>query len=163
MEVGRLDFEADNYGTELEQVMQCLATGQVFTERDIQSTTGLPTKSLNYALPKLEGLGYIKSKRLGASKYYLKVMHPSPQEWFTIDEAADQLRVSRRTVYQLVQKKQLTAYRVGRGGHRRFKLEDLNALMQREDDGELSVMSLEADPVLVELWDNKKDARYDTI
>ena len=164
MEVGRLDFEAGNPGNELDQVYRCLPNDRALTEGEIQSATGLTTKLLNYALPKLEELGCIKSKwPTPAAKHYLKVMRPSPQQWFTIDEAADHLRVSRRTIYQLVQERQLTSHRVGRGGHRRFKLEDLSAAMQREDVGEFSGLTAAADPVLAELWDNEKDAQYDTI
>ena len=163
MEVGRLDFEAGNPGNELDQVYRCLPNDQALTETEIQSATGLSTKSLNYALPKLEEMGKIKSQWLGEANHYLKVMRISPQEWFTIDEAAEHLRVSRRRIYKLVQEQQLTSHRIGKGGHRRFRLEDLNSSMQMEDVGELSVMSAEADPVLAELWDNEKDARYDTL
>ena len=163
MEVGRLDFEVGNPGNELDQVYRCLPNDRALTESEIKLASGLSTKSLNYALLKLEEIGKIKSQWLGATNRYLKVMRISPQEWFTIDEAAEHLRISRRTVYQLLQEKQLTSYRLGRAGHRRFKLEDLNAAMQREDVAELPSMSAEADPVLAELWDNEKDAQYDTI
>ena len=163
MEVGTLDFEAGNPGNELDQVYRCLPNDRALTESEIRLASGLSTKSLNYALSKLEEMGKIKSQWLGASNRYLKVMRVSPHEWFTIDEAADHLRVSRRTIYQLVQEKQLTSYRVGRAGHRRFKLEDLSAAMQREEVGEISSLTAVADPVLAELWDNEKDAAYDAL
>ncbi len=85
------------------------------------------------------------------------------QQWYTIEESANYLRVSSRLVYQLVQEGQVTAYRVGSGGHRRFKREDLDAVMHREDEPDMSVLTARDDPVLAELWDNERDAEYDKL
>jgi len=85
------------------------------------------------------------------------------QQWYTIEESASYLRVSSRLVYQLVQEGQVHAYRVGSGGHRRFKQEDLDAVMHREDEPEKSALTARDDPVLAELWDNERDAKYDTL
>ncbi|MHB1414784.1 MAG: helix-turn-helix domain-containing protein, partial [Chloroflexota bacterium] len=57
-------------------------------------------------------------------------MAEQPQTWFTIDEAADYLRVSRRTIYKLVQDGRLCAYVLGRERHRRFKHEDLDQVLR---------------------------------
>ena len=88
---------------------------------------------------------------------------PPVQEWYTIDEAASHLRVSRRTIYQLLDQGKLACYRVGEGGHRRFKREDLERVMHRDSEGEVYAMNAAADPVLAELWDNEKDAAYDRL
>ena len=85
------------------------------------------------------------------------------QQWYTIEESGNYLRVSSRLVYQLVQEGQLTAYRVGSGGHRRFKQEDLEAVMHREDEPEMNALTARDDPVLGELWDNETDAEYDKL
>ncbi|MBI3977170.1 MAG: helix-turn-helix domain-containing protein [Chloroflexi bacterium] len=53
-------------------------------------------------------------------------MTTSSQEWFTVEEAAAYLRVSRRTVYKLVEEGRLPAYRIGAERHRRFRREDLD-------------------------------------
>lgn len=163
MEVGREDFEAGVYGNALDLVMQSLSKGQPLTEQEIQSGTGLETKSLNLALAKLQERGRIERKWLGASAYYVAIKSAPHQEWYTIDESASYLRVSRRTMYQFIHDGQVAAYRVGSRGHRRLKLDDLERLMQLEDSEDLQTMTAAADPVLAELWDNEKDAAYDRI
>ena len=163
MEVGREDFEAGHYGNSLQLVMQCLPDDKAWTERQIQEETGLDAKSLNYALPNLEQLGYIQEKWLGGAKHYCKVLHPLPQEWYTIDEAANFLRVSRRTIYQLIEQGELACYRVGKVGHRRFRRGDLEGAMSQEGGRGVYAMNAASDPVLAELWDNEKDAEYDLI
>lgn len=87
-------------------------------------------------------------------------MPAEPQDWYTIEEAAEYLRVSRRTMYHLVKERQLTAYRVGAKGHKRFRHEELDQVMKKEDVFPYT-MTANADPVLAELWDNDKDAEYD--
>ena len=163
MDVGREDLEAGVYGDALERVMQSLSNGQPLTEKQIQSETGLENKSLNVALAKLQERGRIEQRWLGPSAYYVAIMAAPRQEWYTIDESASYLRVSRRTMYQLIHDGQLAAYRVGTGGHRRLRLDDLERLMRLEDSEELQAMTAAADPVLAELWDNEKDAEYDRI
>ena len=163
MEVGREDFEAGHYGNSLQLVMQCLPNDKAWTERQIQAQTGLDIKLLNYALLNLEKLGYIEEKWLGAEKHYCKVIRASPQEWYTIDEAADYMRLSRRTIYQLIEQGELACYRVGKGGHRRFKKGDLEGVMRKEGGRGIYAMNAASDPVLAELWDNEKDAEYDLI
>ena len=163
MDVGREDFEAGVYDNALERVMQSLSSGQPLTERQIQSETGLETKSLNFALVKLQERGRIERKLLGASAYYVAIKASPRQEWYTIEESASYLRVSRRTMYQLIHDGQLAAYRVGIGGHRRFRLDDLERVMHGEETEFIEAMTAAADPVLAELWDNEKDAAYDRI
>ena len=51
------------------------------------------------------------------------------QEWYTINEAAQYLRVTRRTIYRFIEKGQLPTYRVGVGGHRRFRHKDLERIL----------------------------------
>ena len=161
MEVGREDFEAGHYGNSLQLVMQCLPNDKAWTEGQIQAETGLDTKILNYTLAKLKELGYIEQKWLGASVHYCKVMPVSAQEWYTIDEAANRLRLSRRTIYQLIEQGELPSYRVGKGGHRRFMREDLDRVMRKERGRAIYAMNATSDPVLPELWDNERDAEYD--
>ena len=52
------------------------------------------------------------------------------QQWFTVDEAAKYLRISRRTVYKLVKDGRLPVYTVGAERHRRFRREDLDAALR---------------------------------
>ena len=163
MGIGREDFEAGVYGNALELVMQSLSIGQRLTEGQIQSETGLESKSLKSALAKLQERGRIERIWLGASAYYVAITAPPRQEWYTIDESASYLRVSRRTMYKLIHDGQLAAYRVGAGGHRRFRGDDLERMMRKEDTKLIEAMTAAADPVLAELWDNEKDAEYDRI
>ena len=163
MNVGREDFDAGVYGNSLDLVMQSLADGQPLTEGQIQSETGLETQPLNVALGKLQERGRIEKKWLGAPAYYVAIKAAPHQEWYTIDESASYLRVSRRTMYQFIRDGQVTAYRAGSRGHRRLKLDDLEHMMRPEDSEDLQAMTAAADPVLAELWDNEKDAAYDRI
>ena len=84
------------------------------------------------------------------------------KEWFTVEEAAEYLCVSKRTIYKLTQEGRLPAFRIGQERHRRFRKEDLDKVPRlgegtRESEGLLR-LTAKADPVLAEIWDNKKDA-----
>ena len=161
--IGEEDFEAGVFGENLHVVMKCLPSGPGIQEREIRSLSGVETKQLNFALPKLVELGYLRVKDINGTRYYQKRPKDPPQEWFTIDEAGNFLRLSGRTIYQLVHDGQLAAYRVGTGGHRRFRRYDLERLMIPEDFESDDAMTAAADPVLAELWDNEKDAAYDSL
>ena len=89
------------------------------------------------------------------------------KEWFTIEEAAEYLCVSKRTIYKLTQEGRLPAFRIGRERHRRFRKEDLDKAPRlgenTENSGSLLTLTAATDPVLAELWDNEKDAAYDRV
>jgi excisionase family DNA binding protein len=89
------------------------------------------------------------------------------KEWFTIDEAGEYLRVSKRTIYKLTEEGRLPAFRIGKERHRRFRKEDLDNVLLRSERksgiGEMVNPSAQNDPVLAELWDNEKDAAYDRV
>jgi excisionase family DNA binding protein len=89
------------------------------------------------------------------------------KEWFTVEEAADYLRVSKRTIYKLTKDRRLPAFRIGHECHRRFRKEDLDKIPRpvEEDWTPEGLLKLTAasDPVLAEIWDNEKDAAYDRI
>ena len=89
------------------------------------------------------------------------------KEWFTVEEAAEYLCVSRRTIYKLTKEGRLPAFRIGKERHRRFRKEDIDrALRPGEEATNLEALlrlSAKADPVLAEVWDNEKDAAYDRL
>ncbi|MBA7614151.1 hypothetical protein ES703_21413 [subsurface metagenome] len=89
------------------------------------------------------------------------------KEWFTIEEAAEYLCVSKRTIYKLTQEGRLPAFRIGRERHRRFRKEDLDKVPRPGEDtknlGTLLTLTARADPVLAELWGNDRDAIYDRV
>ncbi|MBI2851354.1 MAG: helix-turn-helix domain-containing protein [Chloroflexi bacterium] len=112
------------------------------------------------------------------------------KEWFTVEEAAEYLRVSRRTIYKLTTEGRLPAFRIGEERHRRFRKEDLDkvpmagaaptnrtgaetpgvessSMAVPGDDGKtpeaLPKPTAQPDPVLAEIWDDEKDATYDRI
>ena len=51
------------------------------------------------------------------------------QEWLTIAEACEFLKVSRRTLYTYLQSGALPYYQAAGSGHRRIKVDDLDGLM----------------------------------
>jgi excisionase family DNA binding protein len=89
------------------------------------------------------------------------------KEWFTVEEAAEYLCVSRRTIYKLTREGRLPAFRIGKERHRRFRKEDIDKVPRPGDEitnvEALLKLSAKADPVLAEVWDNEKDAAYDRL
>jgi excisionase family DNA binding protein len=89
------------------------------------------------------------------------------KEWFTIEEAAEYLCVSRRTIYKLTKEGRLSAFLIGKERHRRFRKEDLDKTLRPGEEvanlDRLLRLTARADPVLAEIWDNEKDAAYDRI
>ena len=89
------------------------------------------------------------------------------KEWFTVEEAAEYLCVSKRTIYKLTQEGRLPAFRIGQERHRRFRKEDLDKVprLGEETRGSEGLLTLtaKADSVLAEIWDNEKDAAYDRL
>jgi excisionase family DNA binding protein len=89
------------------------------------------------------------------------------KEWFTVEEAAEYLCVSRRTIYKLTKEGRLPAFRIGKERHRRFRKEDIDKVPRPGDEianvEMLLKLSAKADPVLAEVWDNEKDAAYDRV
>lgn len=89
------------------------------------------------------------------------------KEWFTIEEAAEYLCVSKRTIYKLTQDGRLPAFRISRERHRRFRKEDLDKVPRLGEEvrslEKLVGLTAESDPVLAGIWDNEKDAAYDRV
>jgi excisionase family DNA binding protein len=89
------------------------------------------------------------------------------KEWFTVEEAAEYLCVSRRTIYKLTREGRLPAFRIGKERHRRFRREDIDKVPRPGEEianvEMLLKLSAKADPVIAEVWDNEKDAAYDRV
>lgn len=89
------------------------------------------------------------------------------KEWFTVEEAAEYLCVSKRTIYKLTKEGRLPAFLIGNERHRRFRKEDLDKAPHPGEETinleALLKLTAEADTVLAEVWDNEKDAAYDRI
>lgn len=89
------------------------------------------------------------------------------KEWFTVEEAAEYLCVSRRTIYKLTKEGRLPAFRIGQERHRRFRKEDLDKVPRPSEEvrtlERFIKLTAESDPVLAEIWDNENDAAYDRI
>lgn len=89
------------------------------------------------------------------------------KEWFTVEDAAEYLCVSKRTIYKLTKEGRLPAFRIGKERHRRFRKEDLDKALHPGEEianlDRLLKLTAKADPVLAEIWDNEKDAVYDRV
>ena len=89
------------------------------------------------------------------------------KEWFTIEEAAEYLCVSKRTIYKLTKEGRLPAFRIGRERHRRLRKEDLDKVPRTPETiksmDAIMTLSASADPLLAEIWDNDRDAVYDRV
>lgn len=89
------------------------------------------------------------------------------KEWFTVEEAAQYLCISKRTVYKLTKEGRLPAFRIGIERHRRFRKEDLDRVPRPDAEthhlNQLLTLSAKTDPALAEVWDNAKDASYDRL
>ena len=157
------ESNGENFGSEFERVLISIGESETVSYLEIQRKSGVYGAALDDALDRLEQLEIIKSQNIQGIVHYWKPRQTQAQQWYTVDEAAKYLRVSRRTIYQLVKEKQLAPYRVGRAGHRRFRQEDINAVMRREQSITESALRASDDPVLAELWDNEQDAEYDRL
>ncbi len=85
------------------------------------------------------------------------------KEWFTTDEAAAYLGVSRRTVYKLSTEGRLVPHLVGRERGRRFRRADLDSALTPLPSIPPAHLLAAEDPVLGNLWDNDDDAAYDAL
>ena len=89
------------------------------------------------------------------------------KEWFTVEEAAEYLGVSKRTIYKLTKEGRLPAFRIGQVRHRRFRKEDLDKVPRSSEEIRtlegLLKLTAKSDPMLAEIWDNERDAAYDRI
>ena len=83
------------------------------------------------------------------------------KEWFSVQDAAEYLGVSRRTIYKLTQDERLQAYVLGGQRVRRFKKADLDRTLHPL----LATTPLTpfTDPLLEDLWSNDRDAAYDDL
>ncbi len=88
---------------------------------------------------------------------------PQNQEWFSVEEAANYLRVSKRTIYSWAGQRLLRAHRTPKAGLLRFKRNDLDAVLTTDSAGDQNLVHGTDDPVLTELWGNKADAAYDKL
>lgn len=87
------------------------------------------------------------------------------KEWFTVEEAAEYLRVSKRTIYKLTKEGRLPAFRIGKERHRRFRKKDLDKVPSPGEEitkmEEMLKLTAKTDLLLAEIWNNEKDAAYD--
>ena len=143
----------------LEQIPEDPAAGY----SELRHKTGLARADLDEVLAELEDLGVIISKKTANEVLYWKAAAVPDKEWYSVEDAANYLSVSKRTVQQLIRDGEMVAYRVGRGGHRRIRRTDLDGPMHREDHSGLVELAGAEDPVLSELWDNEQDAAYDRL
>lgn len=59
-----------------------------------------------------------------------------PESWLTLGEAAAYLKVSKPTIYRLCAEGRLPFYKLAGTGARRFKMDDLDALLVRGRPGD---------------------------
>ncbi len=83
--------------------------------------------------------------------------------WLSVDEAAEYLRVSRRTIYKFTQDGRLPAYVLGPKRTRRFRRVDLDKVPTLLNPRRPAGFNSLSDPDLAELWDNEEDAVYDQL
>lgn len=147
----------------LRQVLETIPEDPAVDYLELRRNTGMTEADLDRVLADLENLGVINKKRTAQQVLYWRTGTGRDKEWYSVDDAARYLSVSKRTVQQLIRDGEMVAYRVGRGGHRRIRRADLDGPMHREDHSGLVELVGAEDPVLTELWDNEQDAAYDRL
>ena len=145
------------------QVLENIPQDPAVDYLELRRNTGMTEADLDRALADLEDLGVINTKNTAKQVLYWRTGTRRDKEWYSVDDAAKYLSVSKRTVQQLIRDGEMVAYRVGQGGHRRIRRADLDGPMHREDHSGLVELVGAEDPVLSELWDNEQDAAYDRI
>ena len=143
----------------LEQIPEDPAAGY----SELRRKTGLAGADLDEALAELAYLGVIIAKKTANEVLYWKAGVVPDKEWYSVEDAANYLSVSKRTVQQLIRDGEMVAYRIGRGGHRRIRRTDLDGPMHREDQSGSVELAGTDDPVLSELRDNEQDGAYDRL
>ena len=113
-----------------------------------------------YCIRCIEHLGGLG---VGPEQRKKKLLNEDTQQWYTINEAADHIRVSERLIHQLIQEGRIISHRIGGQGHRRITRGNLEAVMQLESGDYVTALTAENDPVLGKLWDNERDAKYDQL
>lgn len=66
-----------------------------------------------------------------------------PIEWFTVEEAARYLRVSRRTIYKWSKNGRLPTYLIGDRRHRRYRKDDLDKVPRPAEKQQIDKTSTE--------------------
>jgi len=66
-----------------------------------------------------------------------------PIEWFTVEEAALYLRVSKRTIYKWSRNGRLPAYLIGDHRHRRYRKDDLDKVPRPADKQQIDKVLIE--------------------
>ena len=95
--------------------------------------------------------GYLRGLGAGPVQLNRRNTPIEPQQWFTVDESAGYLRLSRRSIYQLVDDGQLISHRIAGDRHQRFSRHDLDAVMRLDGIVGQDVITASEDPVLAEL------------
>lgn len=80
----------------------------------------------------------------------------APDSWFTLDEAAAYLKVSKPSLYRWMSEGKLKFYKLAGTGARRFKKTDLDDLLE---PGEIWEAPAPRDPTLVEMLTGRLAAR----
>lgn len=87
-----------------------------------------------------------------------------PNVYYTVDEAADLLRVSRKNVLQLLSTGKAQGVKIGRKWRiLGAALLTLAARNQEPEKTHISEWLQASTPSLAEVWDNEEDAIYDQI
>lgn len=171
--VGRLDFEAKNPGAEYQLTMDRISENwflngratRTYDLREELRRKGMEAKTVTQAITWIKAHGLVRVEWLGAFECLAPAQADREHDqspWLTVDEAASYLRVSQRTMRNLVAKERVTTYRFEPGGNLRFKREDLDRCLEPVAERH-TVLRAEDYPVLAELWDNEDDAVYDDL
>ena len=168
--VGKLDFEAGHPGRVFQEIRERIAQrwrrGEATRTYELDSElrgAGYDPKQINEGLIWLKKNGLVRVKQLGSYETLAPVENDviaQPSPWQTLEEAAEYLRVSPRTIHTWVKKGRLMGHQAGPRGVLRFRREDLDASLM-PTSAEATVIDGREDPVLTELWDNEADAVYD--
>ena len=167
--IGRLDFEAGNPGNEFETIYRDIeevwrSHGKATDTSELDNALrdkGMAPKRIQAGLNWLKEHGWIEAKTLAGREFVApvdRVKEPRTSPWLTVNDAADYMRVSKRTLHTWISDGTLKGYRTKAGGALRFRIEDLDKCFNPV--GPLTAVS---DPVLAELWDNEYDAVYDDL
>ena len=106
------------------QVLENIPEDPAVDYLELRRNTGMTEADLDRALADLENLGVINTKKTAKQVLYWRTGTGRDKEWYSVDDAAKYLSVSKRTVQQLIHDGEMVAYRVGRGGHRRIRRAD---------------------------------------
>ena len=156
MRIGRADFEIGSLGRVHQAVLDAVPEEEAIEEAELRATYGQVEDNNK---PSFEQVVENLSPSLVRRQISDRTFYIRRKAWLSSAEVARRLGVSKRTVQAWGQQGVMTGRRVG--GRLRFAAETVEEWVRGGNRTAATAKS--RDTVLTQMWDNKKDAKYEQL